>query len=60
MVAQQRKKDDLTGGHIRTDVDSYIAAPLFDKLSASMEINRFVEMLKRFNGDIKAPATSAN
>lgn len=59
-IVVQRKKDNLTGGHIRTDIDSYVAEPANDEIASSNALNRFVEMLKRFNGDIKALAAPAN
>lgn len=59
-IVVQRKKDNLTGGHIRVDLDAYIAEPCCDEISSSNAINRFVEMLKRFNGDIKTLAAPAS
>ena len=58
-IVIQRKKDNLTGGHIRSDVEPYIAEQANDAQAAGMAINRFVEMLKRFNGDVKALAAPA-
>lgn len=53
-IVLQRKKDGLMGGHIRGDLDGYIKEAPVDKDVATVAINRFVEVLKRFNGDIKS------
>lgn len=58
-IVVQRKKDNLMGGHIRTDIDPYIIETAMDKNSSKQAIDRFVETIKRLNGDIKrlsAPA----
>ena len=55
-IVVQRNKDNLVGGHIRTDLEPYITKTAIDENTACLAVNRFVEMLKRFNGDIKALA----
>ncbi|OUS25002.1 hypothetical protein A9Q99_22410 [Gammaproteobacteria bacterium 45_16_T64] len=56
-IVLQRKKDGLMGGHIRGDLEGYIKEPCVDIGTATTAINRFVEVLQRFNGDIKALAS---
>jgi len=48
-IVEQRKRDNLMGGHIRTDIDPYIAEPVVDKGAAHEAIHRFVETIKRLN-----------
>ncbi|KGJ87937.1 hypothetical protein [Colwellia psychrerythraea] len=55
-IVVQRKKDNLIGGHIRTDLDPYVAESVVDEGAAKQAIDRFVEMVKRLNGDIKTLA----
>ena len=52
-IVVQRKKDNYMGGHIRTEITPYITETTANKSVASQAINRFVEMIKRLNGDIK-------
>lgn len=47
VIVVQRQKDNLNGGHIRSDIDAYIADPAIDEQLANAALNRFVDMLKR-------------
>ncbi|MBD1557260.1 hypothetical protein HC752_09925 [Vibrio sp. S9_S30] len=53
-IVIQREKDALTGGHIRTEIDTYINGKPIDAATAEQVINRFVETLPQFNSSIKA------
>ncbi|BCL68462.1 conserved hypothetical protein [Vibrio nigripulchritudo MADA3029] len=53
-IVIQREKDSLTGGHIRTEVDTYISEPSIEAPTAEQVINRFVESLPQYNSSIKA------
>ncbi|MDP2575303.1 hypothetical protein CW749_05740 [Vibrio sp. vnigr-6D03] len=53
-IVIQREKDALTGGHIRTEVDTYINEKPIEAATAEQVINRFVEALPQFNSSIKA------
>lgn len=44
-IVYQRERDSLTGGHIRTEVDTYISEPTVEAAAAEQVINRFVESL---------------
>tara|TARA_Y100000588_G_C14116576_1_gene865411 strand:- start:45 stop:752 length:708 start_codon:yes stop_codon:yes gene_type:complete len=48
-IVVQRQKDDLTGGHIRSDLDPYINESPIDKDTADQVLNRFVESLRSSN-----------
>ncbi|GLQ73462.1 hypothetical protein [Vibrio penaeicida] len=53
-IVIQREKDALTGGHIRTEVDTYINEKPIEATTAEQVINRFVEALPQYNSSIKA------
>lgn len=53
-IINQRERDDLSGGHIRTEIDSYICEPPVGATVAEQVINRFVESLAQHNSSIKA------
>jgi hypothetical protein len=53
-IVVQRKKDDLMGGHIRSELTPYIVEPPIDQAAAQIEVSRYVDTVRRFNGDIKA------
>lgn len=42
-IVIQREKDSLTGGHIRTELDTYISENTIEENAAEQMINRFVE-----------------
>ncbi|MDN3610581.1 hypothetical protein ACODM8_02270 [Vibrio ostreicida] len=44
-IVNQRERDALNGGHIRTETDSYINQPTVSQAMAEQEVNRFVEAL---------------
>ncbi|SFD48870.1 hypothetical protein [Pseudoalteromonas denitrificans] len=52
-IVVQRKKDNLMGGHIRTDITPYITEQTVDESVAKQAVNHFVDMIRRLNGDIK-------
>lgn len=58
-IITQRERDSLTGGHIRTEVDTYISQPTVEEKTAEQVINRFVEALPQFNSGIKALSAPA-
>lgn len=49
-IVVQRKKDNLMGGHIRSELTPYIAETVTDKATAEQEVGRFVDTVKRLNG----------
>lgn len=53
-IVVQRKKDNLAGGHIRSELTPYIAEPAIDEAAAKQEVDRFVATVQRLNGDTKA------
>ncbi|SHG15467.1 hypothetical protein [Vibrio gazogenes] len=53
-IVVQREKDALSGGHIRTEVDSYVGEPPVEAAVAEQVINRFVEALPQYNSSVKA------
>ncbi|AIS58000.1 hypothetical protein ABF162_22025 [Vibrio coralliilyticus] len=53
-IVNQRDRDALNGGHIRSEVDTYISEPSVKKSVAEQVINRFVETLPQFNSNVKA------
>ena len=53
-IVVQRQKDDLTGGHIRNDIDGYISEVPVDKDVAEQVLNRFVELLRSNHSDTVA------
>ncbi|WP_367989236.1 hypothetical protein AB2S62_18515 [Vibrio sp. NTOU-M3] len=53
-IVNQRERDALNGGHIRTEVDTYINEPPVKEAIAQQVINRFIEALPQFNSSIKA------
>lgn len=55
-IVTLRDKNNLSGGHIRKDLDPYIAEEIVSDDVAHQAISRFVEMVKRLNGDVKALA----
>lgn len=60
-IVVQRKKDNLMGGHIRSELTPYIAEPNVDEATASLEVSRFVDTVRRITGETKAiPAPAAS
>ncbi|NLS11960.1 hypothetical protein HGP28_03525 [Vibrio sp. SM6] len=57
-IVHQRERDALSGGHIRTEVDSYISEKPVSDAVAEQVINRFVESLAPYNGSMKALTAS--
>jgi hypothetical protein len=53
-IVVQRKKDNLMGGHIRSELTPYIGEPTTDEATAQQELSRFVDTVRRLNGDTKA------
>ncbi len=53
-IVIQRSKDNLIGGHIRSDIDPYIGEPSITKDAAKQALNQFVEILQRINADVKS------
>lgn len=53
-IVNQRERDALNGGHIRTELDSYISLPPVSEAVAGQVINRCIEALPQFNSGIKA------
>lgn len=53
-IVNQRERDALNGGHIRTEVDAYISEPAVKATAAEQVINRFVETLPQYNSSVKA------
>ncbi|MDW6001883.1 hypothetical protein [Vibrio mangrovi] len=53
-IVVQQEKDALTGGHIRTEVDTYVGEPPVEAAVAEQVINRFVEALPQYNSSVKA------
>ncbi|KUI97886.1 hypothetical protein VRK_25870 [Vibrio sp. MEBiC08052] len=53
-IVVQQEKDALSGGHIRTEVDTYIGEPPVEAAVAEQVINRFVEALPQYNSSVKA------
>ncbi|NVD06512.1 hypothetical protein FCU94_06260 [Vibrio sp. JPW-9-11-11] len=59
-IVNQRERDALNGGHIRTEVDGYINQPNVSEAFAEQVINRFVETLPQYNSSIKALGAPAD
>jgi len=55
----QREKDDLTGGHIRTEIDTYISEKTIDENTAEQLINRFIENLSQYSKNKDYSGTAA-
>jgi hypothetical protein len=53
-IVIQRKKDNLMGGHIRSEIDPYINEKPVDKATAEKELNQFIAIVNRLGGDVKA------
>lgn len=49
-IVVQRKKDNLMGGHIRSELDPYIGEAPIDAATAGKELNQFVESISRISG----------
>lgn len=53
-IVVQRKKDNLMGGHIRSDLDNYISEAPVDAATAEKELNQLVAIVQRLSGEVKA------
>ncbi len=55
-IITQRTRDNHSGGHIRSDVDTYIAEPIAEESTAKRELDRFANVLRQLEtGQLALP-----
>ncbi len=57
-IVNQRERDALNGGHIRTEVDVYMGEPPVTEAVAEKAIKRFVETIQHQSNGVNASVTS--
>ncbi len=58
-IVIQRKRDNLMGGHIRTELDGYVVESVIGDAAATAELNRFVDVISREGGSSDGTETKA-
>ncbi|ADZ91896.1 hypothetical protein [Marinomonas mediterranea] len=47
-IVTQRERDNLNGGHIRSEIDAYISDNIVNEQEAELAINQFVDVLSKY------------